>query len=1271
MGSYERAARFREVLCLAFLCFGACLWVGCSSDDDAGKGKPGSANGRIACDAAPQPVTPAPVSGSGPAYLGDDDSDANGIADRDEWGELEFAPVDTDEDGTPDYLDFDDDGDGLLDVRDEKRTEPLSPDENPEPHFLIRGVVETPLGVAPDAARAGDALILRGEGLSCDAVVSFDGSEGPKNAWPVSASDTEIEVVVPEGAGSSVVVISGGHRSDAVDVDVLDAGAPLLVSVQSSALVGQELVLRGKDLSAVTSVFFGDREVTPTAVAADSVTVQVPADGSADSARAVAGTVSGNALPLQLTEAGRATLQAPGGVSATHAAFGSDSETQFASDGTANVEVPLLGLGAVQAFRRQGDTDQLLLSALTAPGQTEVTVSARSTAVALALRASGAERSIERDSLGELLNVVDAVPTVQALEGALSAALAADPGSVWDAPSATLAQQIAEASFDVQTAVDAAVTAGTLKTAPEFPAPVIGPIAKAVINPDTPQFDISVTQQLTNTNVRVTNDTQLPVSVRIHDTERGVRLLTHSTSGFGRSIVGGQGTILKGFASNDADFDQPRGRDSEVQVITPGVAAPQPTDQYAQQTQKNLQLRTVIEKLIWPILTEALGLKIKSSVVFNAFKSQGPGATGDFFDAMDKGDASGAAKVLVSAAVRDLTNVGPITQAILRAGLHKAAPNLVKRLGARAIPVLNAIAAALTAAGTAVAATDFAKTLADMNATPGQLDWTVLFGVSILDVNPKSIKKRDVEVTGIEILGNEFYPSRDSSGKYVIPTVTFRDKDPSGFGSYVNDRSQNKFFISSDGTRIEKIVLPAAYVRHAVGPIEVRVDKGSDNAISADDIQVETDFALTSVTPAVGGEGDTVAVVGKGFESGVRFIFRQAGVPNDAAILVQGTTLSSTATTASVQVPKLTANINQWWLHAEQGGVLGVRTNGLPFSQQGGAYQLVIIGSTDAGWPAYAAGINNNGTVAGVAYSPLGQGKVFTWTAAGGIKTLPWSTGTGGFLWGTPVGINDSGLLIGAFGEGSTVGQLYGGGNVSKLGDATAIKAGEVCGPAMPAAINSGGTIVGYVECGPAGFSPTAYASTWEGHAYLAPSFSGGNFGNTRAVGVNSSGLSVGCANFVGALNDPVVFSGGSATKLTTPKQYSDSCANAVNDSGTIVGYGNNGGASTALMWTSSTAAPTVFTTAPVQTIVDITTTGTLLGGLPNGAGGSALAPIYISNDAGVNWTPVGSGAINVSGTTYQVTEAHGINDLGVIAVTVKVAGTSQFAAAALVPGGS
>jgi hypothetical protein len=81
---------------------------------------------RTLCPTDPlEPRIDTNVTGDGPDHLGTDDSDGNGILDRDEWGSVWWSPIDTDDDGTPDYQDTDDDDDGLSDLYDPDRTQAL------------------------------------------------------------------------------------------------------------------------------------------------------------------------------------------------------------------------------------------------------------------------------------------------------------------------------------------------------------------------------------------------------------------------------------------------------------------------------------------------------------------------------------------------------------------------------------------------------------------------------------------------------------------------------------------------------------------------------------------------------------------------------------------------------------------------------------------------------------------------------------------------------------------------------------------------------------------------------------------------------------------------------------------------------------------------------------------------------------------------------------------------------------------------------------------
>lgn len=1263
---------FARARALGAVFLGGVLLFGCSSEGDSGGGGTQKKTERVSCADVKHEVVPVPsVAGVGPDYLGDADTDDNGISDRDEWGSLEFAPVDTDEDGTPDYQDVDDDGDGLVDVNDAERTEALSVTDElgltEKFGMLSNAWTELPTGAAPRAARPGDHLIVSGTGLSCDALVAFEGGAETKNAWPVSASDTEVEVVVPEGAGDGVAVIQDGVRSNTLTVSVVDAGAPLVFELSpASAAVGSTLELTGVDLSGVTSVFFGSTEVAPTAKSASSVQVVVPADASADVVRVSAGDVSSNAVFLRTTTPATVKVTAPSGITPTRVVYGPEQEVPLGADGTAAIEIAARGLRTIDVFAG----DQGVLQALSAPGMSEVTVDASSTAVALAVQASGAAHRISPESLEKLLQIAAPLSATQAL----AAAVEADPASLWTAPSAELSALIYEAASSVQTEVDAAVAAGTLATPQAAPSPVAGPIPMATIDPSGPQADISVTQTQGTPNISVDNDTQLNVSVKVWDTERKVALQDHSGWGYGKSVVGGQTPITFLFTANHVDLDQPRGRDSRVEIVTPGILSPQPTDPLAVKTQRMLQLRTVMEKVIWPILTTAIEVKVNPKILVELFKAHAPGATADFFDNMNKGAVTAAVKVVVNAFIRDAQNVGPLVRGAVGFLAAKAGPKVIeyvaKRFAKNMVPVLNALDAALSAASTAIAAIDALKAAADLGSTPGQLEWSVLFDLGISKLSPLTIKKLDVDVSNVELWGNQFYPKFEN-GKYVIPTVTFTDKGATGFGTYLNDRSDVKFFISSDGTRIDHIRLPAYYVRTAVGPIEVRVDKGSDSAVAPDDIKVLTDFELTKLEPATGVADDHLTVTGKGFANDVHFEFREANVPEAQAQLVDATLVSHTDTSAEIIVPQLPAGKKQWLVRAYQNGALGVRSNGLLFVVKGGAYQLVPIGTPTSGEYGEGVAVNEKDEVLGIAWGGVnsgGKGRVFIWSQAKGIQIQPDATATNGELLASNVyGLSDNGDIIGTFNGGI----LYTGGAVKPLSQPASPVSGWTCSQALSTGaffrMTPGGKLVGTANCGAGGFTPVGYAATWEPAALLAPGFSGPNTSNTEAHGMNGSGMVVGCADFT-PLRQAAVFSGGTAQQLQTVAEAPSSCAMDVNDSGVIVGSGGNGTTKVALMWPSAGAAPVTFPNAPIGGIIDINNAGVMLAGPTPET--FAYAPVYVSDDGGATWTKVGGDPVDVGGVTYAVTRAYAINDNGVIAATAAMGSFGTLVPVALVPSG-
>jgi hypothetical protein len=1238
---------------------------------------------RVECgDATPLPVTHTGA-GMGPAFLGDADSDDNGLADRDEWGELEFAPADADNDGEPDYLDVDDDDDGLVDRFDAERLVALPQATGGASGESFGVLTRARVEVSEDAAalnagRAGDRLIIEGAGLSCDALVAFVAGAKVRDpddasAWlgpdtqmvvPISASATEVEVEVPALAGRAIRVILDGQRSDDLAFDSLDPAAPLLAAPQAfAARAGSTLTLYGRGLDGVDQVLFGATSVSPQTVSADSLEVAVPADATADEVQVMAGELASNAVDVRITETARATVPQPRG--ATRLVFGLDGEAAL-DGGAADIEIALLGPRLVEAVR---DDDALVYTALVMPGASEVVVDAASSARALAITTSGAVRRIAPESLTSVDTLAASASEVTALAAIVDAQIAADPGGVWTAPTAEVVAAIAEAAEAVQAAVDAAVADGSLELRPEFETVAANANAttpQATIDPTEPQDDISVIQNPNTANVRVINDTQLNVSVRIRDTERRVDLQAHARSGYGSNVVGSQGPVSTLFSSKEVAFSQPQGRDALVEIITPGALAPAPTTDVGRETQRRLRLRSAVEKVLWPIFTTVLDVKLDPRIMTQVLLSQLPGAVGDFNDNLDKGNIGAALEALSGAVVRDLQEIGPVTQALLGATVRKLGPTAIRiaaqRLGRNLVPILNAFDAALSAASVGSATLDAVKALVDMASTHGVLEWTVLFDLSISRVHPMTIQKRDVDVGNIELFGAQFYPRRDAEGNFSLPTITFTDLDPTGFGAFVNDRSTNRFFISADGTHISKIVLPAGFVREAVGPIAVEIALAGDSSKAPEDIQVETDFELLALDPTVGAKDDPIAVTGRGFESDISFEFRERNAPTEeGAVRVAAVVQAQTETTATIVVPDLPAGIRSWLVRARQGSGFGLRSNGLPFSLPGGAYALTVIGPEVS----VSSDINNSGVVAGTVGNDLA---VFVWSESGGFVQQPYADGEGGFLHVSgKLSISDDGTLAGFFPSFTQpTGHLYSAGTVTAF-DAAEPPPGKTCSVDRVYGI-TGAKAVGTVVCAVPGFFGASFASTWNPHQYLDAGFTEDK--STEALDVNGSGVAVGCAQFdTTSLFSPAVFS-GSAMALPTPVTYSDACAFAVNESGQMVGYGRNGSTDTGLFWSSAASMPTTVTT-PVGSIIDINDSGVMLGAQAYGERSTpGLGEIYVSEDGGATWVEV-TKDYDFGGVTYTVVGATAINNDGTIAVSAKVTGGFDVTyAGVLVPGG-
>ncbi|MEY9926165.1 putative HAF family extracellular repeat protein [Catenulispora sp. GP43] len=244
------------------------------------------------------------------------------------------------------------------------------------------------------------------------------------------------------------------------------------------------------------------------------------------------------------------------------------------------------------------------------------------------------------------------------------------------------------------------------------------------------------------------------------------------------------------------------------------------------------------------------------------------------------------------------------------------------------------------------------------------------------------------------------------------------------------------------------------------------------------------------------------------------------------------------------------------------GDVFGVSIEKGAITQEGfllpaGATRMVFLGSpgdaANADSAANPEAINDHDAVVGAATS----------FATGNEAAVEWADGSVPTDIGAAVGlqnlvaspaltsINDNGLSTGFGSFHGDVGFTISGGKVTKL---AALPNGGV--DVEPIAVNDAGLIVGQADTSTSVFQ----AAAWQNGAVRTLGQLPGSV-TSEALAVNASGQAVG-ADVEQADTDAhaVLFANGTATDLDVPGTGGgDAAANAINDSGVIVGQGGNG----------------------------------------------------------------------------------------------------------------
>ncbi|MBN8614686.1 MAG: hypothetical protein J0L92_29065 [Deltaproteobacteria bacterium] len=855
-----------------------------------------------------------------PAFL---DLDSDGIAPLDAAAG-DASLNDLDADGRADYRDVDDDGDGLRD------------DSDPAPTVALRGTfdpataidvvyLETRIGTdrAPDAVVPGETLAIEGVGFGTTAdtrVIFGVGSASPVTVVPDSVTATEILVRAPLGAQSSLRVIRGERASDVLPITVIDIarGAPLLFA--PSAFSDTTILLRGVNIERFRELRVGDVPVTSsTREAPDAIRVY----GTSGPTRIVGALGESNTVMMRTHSVEPVYVTIPGATAATWSRLvvsSSVGDGEPGSVGTYRVPLPtglsgLTSLSLVAATTTDGlgvGRDCVTVQSFT------TTVDPTTTAIALSIELTGVLEQTQPYSHAALLTRLEALPEITALAARITTRLASTACPL-DAPDAATRDAIVSAAGATARDVEAGLADGTYLPpgAPSHP-DIVLPIHAAIVTPPEAS-DVSVYQRAGTGHLTVENDTSLPLSARITLAPRGATLVPHVTGIFDRNVIGGQSGVLTGYRASTQDYEAPGYRNAHIEVITPGLAMPQPSTLESNETQWPLALRAALDGIIFPLLDAAIGgdAGFTSAHFIHLVVQQNYAALLDARAAYDDGSVTAFLVAIANVLVRDFDNVGPITRGIARMIGRGVAETVVeriaKRLAAKLVPVVGQLAAILEVGSMIASYTNVAKVAVDLATTPGVLEFEADFGFQLGSVTPghleRAARAQSVTLSGTGLI------ARDASGAIARPTVEVRDLGAPHTRTITPE-------VNAEGTEL-RFSIPGDYLRAAAGPLTLTVSRAGESLEAAQRIEIEQLLRLATVTPETTGPKQRIVLEGGGF--GARpedaIVYFYAPSSGGGEILVRGRIVAHSPTRLEV--------ITHWMLENEMPWEVGVDVAGL------------------------------------------------------------------------------------------------------------------------------------------------------------------------------------------------------------------------------------------------------------------------------------------------------------------------------------------------------
>lgn len=682
-----------------------------------------------------------------------------------------------------------------------------------EPNVSISGIV-----------KSGKEIQILGKGFSTDNSINkivFQTNDSWNVAIPISSDANLLTVNVPEKV-KGLFVANETHRSNLIEIITALAEAPVLAPESFLEVQPNDtLTMHGHGFSPPASVLFGSDSVTANVV--NSTTIEAVVPSNIDSAIVSVSNDGGisNSIAIHVSKSSTAQINLPSGTQPDFSDMvliggGLDPAIPNAS-GSATISTSKTQLDIINANWVDNDGNHhLYLMGWTLPSSQSVDISVDTTAEAMVALFLPGTQDVSDSQAQDLMNIIQNNTSVDELAGILGAALSNDKDF-----RATGSVEFYQALVDSINSVKT-----ELANSPSIfaqSAPLQGPD----ITPPK-LYGISVVAARNNAGgisgfTNIEQSTPLFLSARYINIEDGTREHKHIESYFDESII-----KPSKFLSTGSVHDKIRVCsfiDCDVDIVTPGFN-PKSTEQSAA---KILSTRTVIEGIVFPIISEILNDKALSPTAFSKILVSVAGPAVDTLgnQLTNGGDADAAIKDFANAILSDILpnpNFGPITEAIIDRYGEKIKAKIKARIGAKLIPIVGEISLALDALGFASGVIDTADATISLTSAPGDLAYEIVWPLQITGLIPESLRNDDGPSTLI----------LSGQGLNKIERVVLLDEGQAGAHSH----EITNYTLSSDN-RGASILIPGDFLEKAKGPVRVIAHSDDTQSESSEPLQIE------------------------------------------------------------------------------------------------------------------------------------------------------------------------------------------------------------------------------------------------------------------------------------------------------------------------------------------------------------------------------------------------------------------------------------------------